>query len=573
MQPDDLIGRQLGRYQIEQALGVGGVAVVYQARDTALHRAVAIKVLLPNPSLPPAIRERFRLEAITVARLDHPHIVPIYDVGEADGLIYIAMKVIQGQTLGDVLARAGRLDGNDVAELIAQVADALAYAHRQGIVHRDVKPANILLEWESDQAGETRRCHAYLSDFGVAHALDAPNLTQAGLTVGTPAYMSPEQAAGDPDLDGRSDLYSLGVVLYHCLAGRPPFMGGTASILHDHVYNTPPPLPCDVPPPMAALIERALNKERAGRFRSGEEMALALRHLTNTGSLDEPSQARPSQGWDLTAAPAAASVRQARTLRSRLAIGLFFMVILAYGGGLWLAGRWRQAPPSPSSTPTPVVEAVVRSLTPPPTETPLPLPTPTATPSPLPTEPPTATPRPRPTAAPPSPTSAPTAPPPSTSTAAPAIACATAPQFAFNEWLAVTEQASLMGCPTAGAAASTAIFQRFERGQMIWRQDRQIIYLIYDDGDWEIAEDTWHEGDPEPAPGEMPPDGMRQPTERLGKAWDALPRARERLGWAVSEEMTFEGIFQPFERGELVAQPPGRVYALQSDRRLRRLSG
>ncbi len=580
VQAHELVGKRLGRYQIERTLGVGGVAAVYAALDTALHRSVALKVLLPHPALPPAVLERFRLEAVTAARLDHPNIVPIYDVGETDGLVYIGMKLIPGETLSDVLARAGRLDEADVAELIIQIADALDYAHSQGVIHRDVKPANILLAWSVDDETGARRCHAYLTDFGVARALDTPDLTQAGLTVGTPAYMSPEQAAGERSLDGRSDLYSLGVVLYHCLAGRPPFVGGTAHVLHAHVYSAPPPLPPDVSPGMAAVVARALRKDRAGRYQTGAEMAAALRALLTGEEMPDrlamvhtevPHRDVHTAVEGL--APNEVPGRRSARLRWRFLLGLLALIVVGMGAGLLVTGRWSASGPATlvAGVPTAEMERLFPRFTPLPTDTPLPTPVFTPTPTdtftlpPTATRTPSATPRPA-QALPPPPTATPT------ETPTPAFPCSLAPHPAFGEWLGAPGQLERVGCPTASAVTSSALVQLFEHGQMIWRQDRRQIYASYDDGTWEVFEDTWEEGDPPFDPGLTPPAGMNQPLRQLGKVWREQPRVRERLGWATSDEIAFEGVFQSFERGELIARPPGQVYALLEDLRLRELS-
>jgi serine/threonine protein kinase len=268
-----LSGQKLGPYQIEATLGSGGVATVYRARNPQ-GEIVALKVLFPPPNLGPEILARFEREARTAARLNHPGIVRVFDVGQAGGCAFMAMSLIEGQSLADRLTQVERLDEATAADIAWQMADALHYAHQQGVIHRDVKPSNILL---------TNEGQALLTDFGVALALDDPALTKAGHTVGTPIYMAPEQAAGEQVIDGRADLYSLGVVLYHTVTGRVPFQGNTPQVLHAHVYE-PPPAPStivDVSPAMEAIILQALAKEVAGRFQTGAAMAEVLARLSS----------------------------------------------------------------------------------------------------------------------------------------------------------------------------------------------------------------------------------------------------------------------------------------------------
>src|SRR3989454_4444926 len=208
------------RYAIERELGRGGMATVYLAQDLKHHRKVAIKVL--KPELAAALGpERFLQEIEIAAGLTHPHILPLYDSGEATGLLYYVMPYVEGETLRNRLDGAGQLPLAEAVQITREVADALSHAHSHDVVHRDIKPENILLE-----AG-----HAVVSDFGIARAITAAGgeeLTGTGIAVGTPAYMSPEQSAGSRELDGRSDIYSLGCVLYEMLAGHPPFLGATA---------------------------------------------------------------------------------------------------------------------------------------------------------------------------------------------------------------------------------------------------------------------------------------------------------------------------------------------------------
>ncbi|MBN1217443.1 MAG: serine/threonine-protein kinase PknK [Anaerolineae bacterium] len=269
----DLSGQKLGLYQIEAILGSGGIATVYRARNPQ-SEVVALKVLAPPPKAGREILARFEREARTAARLNHPGIVQVLDVGQAKGCAFMVMPLIEGQSLADRLTQVERLDETTAADIAWQVADALHYAHQQGVIHRDVKPSNILLA----SGGQ-----ALLTDFGVALALDDPVLTLAGHTVGTPVYMAPEQAAGVGTVDGRADLYSLGVVLYHMVTGLVPFQGNTPQILHAHVYQPPaaPSTITDVSPAMEVIILRALAKEVSERFQTGAAMAEALARLSH----------------------------------------------------------------------------------------------------------------------------------------------------------------------------------------------------------------------------------------------------------------------------------------------------
>src|SRR5690349_9968786 len=249
-------------YQVNAEIGRGGMAVVYRATDVRLKRAVAIKVLPPELAFREDVRRRFLREAQTAAQLSHPNIVPIYSVDERDGIVFFVMGLVDGESLAARIAR-GPLSIADARRILGDVAGALAYAHAHGVVHRDVKPDNILLERESGQP--------MVTDFGIARAVEADSrLTVTGIAVGTPAYMSPEQALGERDVDGRSDIYSLGVVAYQVLAGVLPFQAGnTPAMMMKHISETPRPLRTlrpDVPPPLEGAIARALVKRPEDRW-------------------------------------------------------------------------------------------------------------------------------------------------------------------------------------------------------------------------------------------------------------------------------------------------------------------
>jgi serine/threonine-protein kinase len=257
------------QYDVETEIGRGGMSIVFRALDRRLRRHVAIKVLPPEFAFDSAVRERFRREAQTAAQLNHPNIVPIHSVDEKDGIAFFAMTLCEGDSLAARLARVARPPVDEVRRVMCEVADALAYAHARGVVHRDIKPDNILLDRDSGRA--------MVTDFGIARAAEAGSrLTVTGIAVGTPAYMSPEQALGEHEIDGRSDIYSLGVVGYQMLAGVTPFVANnTPSMLMKHVSELPMPLigrRRDVPPDLALAIERALVKRPDDRWQTALEM-------------------------------------------------------------------------------------------------------------------------------------------------------------------------------------------------------------------------------------------------------------------------------------------------------------
>ena len=282
----DLTDQQIGRYLIKRMLGKGGIATVYQAFDQVLGQSVALKVLPPTADEKTLIR--FRREAMTSGALRYPHIVRTIQVGVSPqgDVAYIAMELIEGESLSDLLARSGRLHAEESASVLGPIASALAHAHQAGIVHRDVKPSNILLRpaAHGDQHSVQLESLEYpvvpmLSDFGIARSLDSPELTNQGRTVGTPAYMAPEQCTGQREIDGRADIYALGAVLYRCVVGHPPFTGTTPQILHAHVYE-PLTIEDDVlrhlPPILIDLLRQSLAKSPADRYADAQAMVAEL---------------------------------------------------------------------------------------------------------------------------------------------------------------------------------------------------------------------------------------------------------------------------------------------------------
>lgn len=284
MGAEELIGTSLGHCEIRSILGTGGMAVVYLGHQPNLDRDIAIKVLPPTYKSDPAFVERFKLEARAMAQLAHPNIVTIHDFGEEHDRLYIVMAYISGGTLRDLLG--GPMNPQVVVRLIRDVASALAYAHERHYIHRDVKPANVLLD------GERR---GILSDFGIAKVMAARDgVTRVGAGVGTPEYMSPEQCRGTV-VDGRADIYALGVLTYEMLTGRTPFIADDyAALAHAHIYESPPPPSAINPrisPAVQAVVLKALAKEPAYRFQHALEFASALEQAVDAQSAERGSAA------------------------------------------------------------------------------------------------------------------------------------------------------------------------------------------------------------------------------------------------------------------------------------------
>jgi eukaryotic-like serine/threonine-protein kinase len=284
------------RYRIEREIGAGGMATVYLALDLRHGRAVAIKVLRPDLAAAIGV-ERFQREVALTASLQHPHILSLVDSGESSGCVYYVTPYVEGESLREKLAREGQLRIEEALEITRQVADALDYAHHHGIIHRDIKPENILLA----PYARDGRTHALVADFGIARAL--PNaggspagfptagdnhITQTGLALGTPAYMSPEQTMGDTRIDARSDVYSLACVVYEMLAGEPPFTGPTGEVLTARKLAASIPsiaqIRSSVPPSVDAVISRGLVPVAADRYATAGEFATALAGAFATGA-------------------------------------------------------------------------------------------------------------------------------------------------------------------------------------------------------------------------------------------------------------------------------------------------
>nr|MBA2627881.1 serine/threonine-protein kinase [Gemmatimonadales bacterium] len=286
----DLTAALADRYRIEREIGSGGMATVYLATDLRHERQVAVKVLRPDLSASIG-SERFLQEIRIAARLSHPHILPLHDSGEAAGLLYYVMPYVPGESLRQRIAREGELPVPDAVRILRDVADALAHAHEHGVVHRDIKPENILISGR----------HALVADFGVAKAVSEATgrskLTTAGVALGTPSYMAPEQAVADPHVDHRADIYALGIVGYEMITGDPPFTGGSPQqVLAAQVTEAPRPVTARrpaVPPVLADAIMRCLEKKPADRWQSaGELLSQVEAAQTPTGG-STPTNTRP----------------------------------------------------------------------------------------------------------------------------------------------------------------------------------------------------------------------------------------------------------------------------------------
>jgi serine/threonine-protein kinase len=311
-QLDRLSKALVGRYVVERQIGVGGAAHVFSARDVRHDRHVALKVLRPELGAS-ATAERFNREVKLLSQLRHPNILTLIDSGEADGRLFYVMPYVEGESLRDVMNR-GPAPLRDAVRLLRDVVDALAYAHRRGIVHRDVKPENVLVD---DR-------HALVTDFGIARAVAGDpdgggRLTLAGRTLGSPNYMAPEQVAGSPDADGRADLYAFGVMAYELIAGRLPYQAKhAAAMLMAHLNDAAIPLAQarpDVPPALGKIVMRCLEKDPRSRWKSTDELLHAIEALT------APATPATSQSAGRRPSPAI------------VAMGLVFVV--AIGFGVW----------------------------------------------------------------------------------------------------------------------------------------------------------------------------------------------------------------------------------------------
>jgi serine/threonine protein kinase len=508
---EDYVGKRLGKYQIVEEKGRGGMALVYKAFDTELQRTVALKILPEYFRHDPKLVRRFKREVTHAAKLHHPNIIPIYDVDEREGVLYFAMQYVE-HTLYQILRERGTLSALETADIIKQMASALDHAHSSGYVHRDVKPSNILI---------SKTGRPILSDFGIVKAADGTTLTETGTMIGTPEYMSPEQIRGF-EVDRRSDIYSLGVVCYEMLAGRVPFSGEIARVLYAQVHERPIPLHRlnpQVPLAVERVVERAMAKQKEKRYGTAAEMARSLER-------------------SLTGQAASGPMIPLVVKAAMMAVLVLVVVIGA-----------AELIPQPSRAPEPLatsMPALTRTATAAPgiatptlapvrsTPTSRSTKTPTHTATVRPTDPSTSTPQPTPT--------------PTTVSVGP---CSIPVGATFRPlWTGAVRYK--IGCPTQSEDGLNTAYIEFEHGLMIWRSDRPYLgYVFYEDHTWAQHSSPWRGDMPEYSclgqntPSTSPP----TPRRGFGYVWCNERGVRNRLGWATMDEKGDFRNTQDFQHG------------------------
>ncbi len=626
MRLEDLHNQRLGRYTIIALLGRGGMAAVYRAHDTVLRRDVALKVLYPQYRGDQSLIARFQREAVLAAQLDHPNIVPIYDVGEADGLVYIAMKLLGGPSLADLLQQQPKLPLPQVVTIATQVADALDYAHAHGIIHRDVKPANVLIE----SGPVADRLRVLLTDFGIAKSIvDELGLTGTNTMLGSPGSMAPEQITKQP-IGPYTDVYGLGVLVFRCLTGRQPFDGTTEAVLLGHLQGEVP-APSSLEPSLPATVDQVVRnamarrpeQRYAGAFAEALQAAAsaprpATSHEAPTAKgVIIPPAARPTARPAVPAPASPSSERRSRRLIALAALAL--LVLLGSGLTLLLSQFGANAraseptalptsaptaativpaptailpttsvitptarptasptiPVAPSDTPAPTAAP---SNTPAPTAAPpatlRPAPRPTAQPTDVPTTVPTSTPTPTATTTPTTtPTSTPTQTPTSTPTPTPCPESAgVGPGFVqtLQEYPEIRRR---VGCPSGKTVDTSISEQAFQRGSMIWFQELDTHYVLVETNSriWYDFYRTDLTGMPMPTPAVPPRPDLFEPGGGFKLIWGNSEEIREALGWATAELAEGrEGAWQRFKNGIMLYSATGlgrgpTIYVLYED--------
>jgi hypothetical protein len=508
-----LTGQTLGQYRIMEKIGRGGMADVYKAFQPRLERYVAVKVLPASLARTPGFAARFQREARAIARLNHPNILPVYDSGQEGDLSYIVMRYVEGGTLQAMLGEPLPLDR--VVEMITQVGGALGYAHQEGIIHRDVKPSNVLMD-----KGEW----ALLSDFGLAKMVESSvKLTETGAGVGTPAYIAPELGKGEP-ADGRSDIYSLGIVLYEMLTGRVPFEAKTPmAVVLEHI-STPLPVPRsinpDIPDAVEQVLLKALAKDPADRFQRVGGMVTALQKAATgepvvTTAIPFVAEEEPPGAEAISEEVEGVSAPLKETEKALKVRGFSLKALLLRGGLiavpiLILAAIGLIAVSHFGREPGPQPLAV--HLTP-----------------------------------------APTAP------------GALDVVLGFGSiWHGRSDVQSYLGQPVTPQQGIPYAHQFFATGGYLFeRLDTRLIYVLYPTNEWEMYEDDWQKG--EDVDDLTPPAGGYAPTEGFGKLWRERPVVKSGLDWGSLPRTTgTDGAVQQFERGLMLFNglESKQIYAL-----------
>jgi serine/threonine-protein kinase len=516
------------RYRIISLLGQGGMGAVYRAWDNRLNVPVAVKEMVPQPGLDPqmldALRRQFQQEATVLARMSHPNLVRVTDFFEEGGNAYLVMEFVEGQSLADLIGQYGALPEHQVLAWAAQLLDALAYCHSKGIIHRDIKPQNIIIRSDG---------RPVLVDFGLVKLWDPrdPRTQTVVRAMGTPEYAPPEQYGISGHTDPRSDLYSLGATLYHALTGCPP-LPATERMARPEQSQPLRALAPGVSPATEAAVTRAMELSVNARFASAAEMRAALWAGSPSSAVASPTAAAPSVQPTVPPLPAAPAL-------SWLWIGLAgagLLVVLS----ICCIVVFNFGPFSLSPTPT-----APDTATPPPPATPFsPSPTPfVAIPSPTPLLP-TATPI-----------------PPTATRACPSVS---GPFAAV--WVQVRGR---VGCATGSAIRGLVAEENFERGKMFWREpiDTAQALVLFHNGTWRIYHHSPYPGEPEfwcpdaHTPARCPP----TPKRGFGMMWCDIPEIRQGLGNATDCERGYQGAMQSFEQGFMLQTDSGAIYVFFQD--------
>jgi serine/threonine-protein kinase len=538
------------RYRIVSLLAKGGMGAVYRAWDIRLNVAMALKQMVSQPNLDAEtrsqLRQQFQQEANLLARMDHPHLVRVTDFSMEDDSTYLVMQFIKGENLAESIRQHGALSETEVLNLGNQLLDALAYCHNQGVIHRDVKPQNVIIRSDGQ---------AVLVDFGLVKLWDPrdPRTRTAMQGMGTPEYAPPEQyGAQRGHTDARSDIYSLGATLYHALTGCLP-----PSATQRVVDPTTLPSVRTIKPNVSAHVEsavmRALELQPAHRFQSAERMREALRGNASAQPIDavksrsaaSSSASRRSIPWAWTGIAGLATIVTVAVLGGTALVAMLLLgnrgsdeihdtrsSPIAFADASATLVEVQVTHLTNTSTPVPPTSPATRTLEPSPTPLPPPTETAAATSTPLPTTRPTST--------------------------CPAV------QGTFAAiW---RKRAQELGCVTDKAHTSWAAEQHFEHGQMLWREDTDRMYVLYDTGRWSAYQDIWREGDPEySCPDRAPQDSPPTPIRGFGKIWCTYADVRDGLGWATDHERGYNGTVQGFANGSIIRNDQGTTYVLYGD--------